>query len=156
MAKANPDLINALRKAVSNLKKGDRYEWGHMGSCNCGHIAQVVCKLDKGEIHRRAMERYGDWNEQLVDYCPTSGVPMDDLIDQLMAIGFTTTDLKSLEKLNDPKILRKLPEGQRYLKHNRRDDVVIYLETWAGILEEDYLSGLDISAIAKPIAVETV
>ena len=156
MARANPELINVLRQAAKNLKNGDRYEWGHMGSCNCGHVAQVVCKVDKAEIHKRAMQRYGDWNEQLIDYCPTSGVPMDDLIDQLLAIGLTTTDLKSLEKLNDPNILRRLPVENRYLKHNRRDDVILYLETWAGMLEEAYIKTLDISSVSHPLSFKTV
>ena len=40
MAKATPVLIEALRKTAKKLEKGARYQWGHMGCCNCGNLAQ--------------------------------------------------------------------------------------------------------------------
>jgi len=146
MAKANNDTISALREAARNLKKGSHYEWGHMGSCNCGHLAQVVCEIDKAEIHRRAMMRYGDWSEQLVDYCPTSGFPMDDVIDSLVALGFTIQDLRSLERLNDPIILEKV-KGENHLSRNNKGDVIQYLEAWADLLEEQLLTKVDLKKL---------
>jgi hypothetical protein len=136
MAKANPELIIALRNAADKLNKSKDYQWDHMGSCNCGFLAQEITHLTKSQIHERAMNKHGDWNEQLNDYCPTSGLLMDDLISNMLSAGLDTEDLKQLEKLSNPLVLRTLPQHKRYLKHNLRDDVVLYMHTWANLLEE--------------------
>lgn len=139
MANANPILINALRKTVIKLKKGAPYQWGHMGACNCGNLAQEITHFSKGEIHRYAMQRHGDWNEQLVDYCPASGYPMDLMISKLLETGLDLEDLKHLEKLSDPLILAKLPPEKRSeIKHNDKKDVIAYMEAWINILENEW------------------
>ncbi|TRX62061.1 hypothetical protein FNH22_01710 [Fulvivirga sp. M361] len=144
MAKANFVLIEALRNTAKTLATSESYQWGHMGSCNCGHLAQELTKLNKSEIHTRAMQKYGDWNEQLNDYCPTSGLLMDDLITELLSYGLDTDDLKHLEKLSDQRVLRMLPIGERHLIHNRRDDVVKYLEAWVNMLEESLVENIQV------------
>lgn len=136
MAKANIKLIQALRNTVKRLEQSKKYQWGHMGSCNCGFLAQEISQLSKGEIHCRAMQKHGDWNEQLNDYCPTSGMLMDDLITAMLNIGLDTTDLKHLEKLSDPEVLRRIPIDERHLTHNIKKDVVKYMKTWVSLLEE--------------------
>lgn len=136
MAKASFELITAIRNTAKNLNKTQSYQWGHMGSCNCGYLAQELTKLSKSEIHSCAMQKYGDWNEQLNDYCPTSGLLMDDLISNMLSWGLDSVDLKNLEKLGDSRVLRRLPAENRYLTHNKKEDVVLYLETWADLLEE--------------------
>jgi hypothetical protein len=133
MAKVDAGVIQVLRATAQQLEKSMLYQWGHMGSCNCGFLAQQVTRLNKAEIHSRAMQRYGDWNDQLNDYCPTSGLPFDDIIGELLRAGFAIEDLKHLEKLSDPEILNALPA--RPLTHNIREDVVVYLRTWADLLE---------------------
>ncbi len=138
MAKPTPTLIQALRATASKLEKSAQYQWGHMGSCNCGHLAQELTRLKPSEIHQRAMEKYGDWNEQLNDYCPTSGLLMDDLITEMLNAGLDTIDLKNLEKLSDTEVLRSLPANKRFLKHNVRDHVVLYLNAWASLLEKKW------------------
>lgn len=140
MAKPSIKLINALRNTAKSLESSSQYQWGHMGSCNCGFLAQEVAKLNKHEIHARAMQRYGDWNEQLNDYCPTSGILMDDLISELLSLGLDIDDLKKLEKLSDQKILRALPGGKRHLVHNKKSDVLDYINAWADVLEVDMLN----------------
>jgi hypothetical protein len=139
MAKANYKLIESLRNTAESLKKSTQYQWGHMGSCNCGFLAQEVAQLNRHQIHARAMQRYGDWNEQLNDYCPTSGLLMDDLISELLNLGLDIDDLKKLEKLSDHKVLGALRGGKRHLIHNKKDDVVEYLETWADLLEAEMI-----------------
>jgi hypothetical protein len=47
MANPNPELIAAIEKTVSKLKNGSPYQWGHMGACNCGNLAQELTKLEK-------------------------------------------------------------------------------------------------------------
>ena len=143
MATANLELIAAMRRTAKKLEQGAPYQWGHMGSCNCGNLAQEISKLTKAEIHEYAMRnRQGDWSEQTDAYCPISEQPMDLLITQMTAIGLTTTDLKNLEKLSDVAILRRLPQEFRYLQHNKRDHVVMYLRAWAEMLEEELLEGI--------------
>ena len=149
MAQASIAVIKALRKTVENLEKSSNYQWGHMGSCNCGNLAQVITNLDKAEIHKSAMRKHGDWNEQLIDYCPASGLPIDHIINEMLAFGFSTEDLAHLEKLSDPKILRSLPADKKYLKHNLKSDVIIYLKTWGNILEEELISKISIEEIKE-------
>ena len=139
MAKPTEFLIEALRNTAVKIADNPNYQWGHMGSCNCGHLAQEISHLKASEIHERAMQKYGDWNEQLNDYCPTSGLLMDDLITRMLEAGLDTDDLKHLEKLSDPAILQRLPLSERHLKHNSKDDVVKYILTWAELLEEKWL-----------------
>jgi hypothetical protein len=135
MAQPSIKVIQALRRAARNLKHSSNYQWGHMGLCNCGFLAQEVTQLSKQEIHRRAMLRHGDWSEQLNDYCPTSGLPMDDMISELIEFGFDAQDLRHLEYLSDNAILMTLPFEQRHLVRNIKADVVKYLLTWADLLE---------------------
>ncbi|RDB05528.1 hypothetical protein [Runella aurantiaca] len=141
MARPNLDLIAALRRTARKIEKGSPYQWGHMGSCNCGNLAQELTRLTKAEIHVHALANgRGDWNEQLNDYCPTSGLPMDLLIGEMMEAGLDPDDLKQLERLSDVRILQRLPAEKRYLRHNFRDDVVLYISEWANMLEEQLLA----------------
>jgi len=135
MARASTTIISALRNTARRISKSTTYQWGHMGLCNCGFLAQEITKLNKEEIHQRAMQRHGDWSEQLNDYCPTSGLAMDSLITELLHAGFDTTDLKHLERLDDTRILERLPHDRRYLSYNIQADVALYLNTWAELLE---------------------
>jgi hypothetical protein len=138
MAKVSVELIQVLRETAESIERTSLYQWGHMGSCNCGFLAQQITNLKKDEIHTRAMQGNGDWSEQLNDYCPTSGLPMDNLISEIVAFGFDTDDLKHLERLSDKRVLDAIP-GQE-LWHNVKSDVVIYLEAWANVLEDELLS----------------
>jgi len=60
MAQAKTEIIDALRRTADKLKNGSQYMWGHMGSCNCGNLAQEVTKRTKAEIHAYAMQGHGD------------------------------------------------------------------------------------------------
>lgn len=144
MARSSAKLVAAIRETADRLVQGDNYQWGHMGSCNCGHLAQTITHYDKGQIHGAAMWRHGDWSEQLRDYCPQSGLPMDEIIDQMLAWGLNSKDLVHLERLSDPAVLEALPPTRRRLKHNFRDDVVLYLQSWAALLELDLITPDDL------------
>ena len=139
MARPHPELIGALRRTAKKLQTGAPYQWGHMGSCNCGNLAQELTHYSKADIHRFAMRNSGDWTEQVNDYCSTSQLPMDLLISDLLTKGLSIEDLQNLERLKDPEVLQRLPKEHRYPKHNVRDDVVRYLNAWADLLEEKYL-----------------
>lgn len=151
MARPNVELVAALRTAARKLKNGSDYMWGHMGSCNCGHLAQEVTKLSKAEIHEYAMRGRGDWSEQVMDFCPGSGMPMDLLISQMMDAGLSREDLIHLERLSDPQVLAQIPAGERNLKHNIREDVVKYMLTWAEIMENELAVKVTIRDAFQPV-----
>ncbi len=157
MAKASIDLIQTLRKTAKAISRSHDYQWGHMGACNCGFLAQQVTALSKREIHSRAMEGYGDWAEQVNDYCPTSGLRMDNLISALLVFGFDTDDLKYLERLSDPAVLRYASLSCGDLKHNNKQDVVRYVLAWAEMLEDRLIKSIDVtdyrSALKKEIRI---
>lgn len=144
MAHPNLALIGALRQAAKNLEEGAHYAWGHHGSCNCGHVLQVVTHLSKEEILRHAHTGIGEWTEIADSYCGVTHVPADLLISKLEAIGLTPTDIHCLEYLQDRNVLNSLPGGFRWLKKNVREDVILYFETFAQLLEEQLLAHIDI------------
>jgi hypothetical protein len=135
MAYPNLTLIGALRQAAARLRDGAPYAWGHHGSCNCGHLLQVVTHLSKDEILKYAHTGKGEWTEIADDYCDVSNAPAYMLIGKLEAIGLTPTDIHCLEYLKDRTVLDRLPGGFRWLQKNNRADVVLYFETFARVLE---------------------
>ena len=137
MARANTALISALRATAARLKLGAPYRWTHLGACNCGHLAQTVTQLDAEAIRRYAMERAGEWADQVLEFCPTSGYPMDEILRALFALGLTRDDLAQLEKLSSPEVLRRFSVEERVqLSYRDRDHVVAYMRAFADLLEE--------------------
>ena len=139
MAKANKKLITAILVTIKRLENDAHYEWGHLGACNCGHLAQTLTARSKREIHEAALARVGDWGEVSEKYCETSGMAIDTIISEMLSAGLALEDIEHLENLDDPKVLKALtmPGGRRYLKHNSREDLVLYLDAWAGLLEAE-------------------
>ena len=135
MARPSLTLVTALRTTVARLVAGSAYQWGHHGQCNCGHLAQTVCGIAPARIHKFAMEREGDWEALCNAYCSTSGLPIDDVITQLVDLGLSTADLAHLERLDDPNVLAALPGGKRWLRRNDRGDLIAYMTAWASLLE---------------------
>lgn len=151
MAKANPRLIEALEKTAAKLTSGGPYQWGHMGSCNCGNLAQELTHFSKAEIHRYAMQKHGDWNEQVLDYCPSSGLPMDLMISKMLEFGLSLDDLSHLEKLSDHEILSAIPKDRRdQINKNSKADVILYMNTWAKILREKWILEQDPKLEVQP------
>jgi len=153
MAKPTHEIIQALRNTAKRLIESDQYQWGHMGSCNCGFLAQEITHLRRQEIHARAMSRHGDWSEQLNDYCPTSGFLMDDLIYDMLSFGFDRDDLIHLERLSQPEILNWLEPSQRNFQYNVKADAIRYLLAWAGKLENEMLDSIKLSELNESIKV---
>lgn len=149
MSRPDPELVAALRSTASRLEAGARYRWTHMGSCNCGHLAQTLTRLPAEEIHRLALERAGDWGEQAREYCPSSGYPMDHVLAVMLDAGLDRDDIWHLERLSDPEVLRRLPIGERDLDERRRGDVVLYLRLWADRLEDRWLA--DAQAVSQGV-----
>lgn len=143
MATPSLKIIEALRKTAAQLENGHRYEWGHMGSCNCGNLAQTVTTFTRAEIQKYALEKRGDWSEQLVDYCPTSGYPMDMIIEKMIDFGFSKQDLRHLEWLSDTEILATITE-KKHLNRNLKTDTILYMKSWATLLENKLIDAIQL------------
>ena len=137
MAVPNLKVIQALRETATQIATSGRYEWRHMGSCNCGHLAQNITSFTRAEIQQFALQKRGDWSEQVVDYCPTSGYPMDLIIGRMIEFGFTQSDLRQLENLSNPEILAKA--GVASFNRNVMSDTVKYMNAWADLLENQWM-----------------
>lgn len=145
MAKLSLKIIEALRKTANQLENGHRYEWGHMGSCNCGNLAQTITSFTRAEIQQYALQKRGDWSDQLLDYCPTSGYPMDMIIERMVDFGFSSQDLRHLEWLSDSEVLNKI--GVPFLNRNLKSDTILYLNSWANLIEDLLLQNISLPII---------
>ena len=144
MATPTYELISALRETAERLKNGAYYSWGHHGACNCGHLLQVVTKLSEEEILTYAHSSIGEWTELAVEFCPVTKAPLTLVISKLEAIGLTPTDIHHIEYLSNKDVLNLLPGGFRWLKRNKREDAILYFETYALLLEEQYLQTIEV------------
>lgn len=135
MAYARLELVDALRTTAARIEGGATFRWAHMGACTCGHLAQTLTALSPAEIHRRALERRGDWSEQADDVCGASGLPIDEVHRAMLEIGLELRDIAELERLSGPEVLRTLPQDERQLDHRDPKHVVRYLRAFADLLE---------------------
>jgi hypothetical protein len=135
MAYARLELIAALRSTAARIEGGATFRWTHMGACTCGHLAQTLTALTPAEIHRRALERRGDWSEQADDVCGASGLPIDEVHRAMLEAGLELRDIAELERLSGPEVLRTFPVEERQLDHRDPAHVVRYLRAFADLLE---------------------
>ena len=149
MAHPNIQLVATLREAAQKLRSGAHYAWGSHGACNCGHVLQVVTKLSKEEIIRHAQTVHGEWTEIAEDYCGVTNAPAYLLISKLEGLGLTPTDIHNLEYLEDKTVLGALPGGFRWLKKNLREDVIVYFETFADLLEEQLIRNVPLPRLEE-------
>ena len=154
MAKYSSELVRVLEKTAQRLRSDLKYQWGHMGMCNCGHLAQEITGIDKGRIHQSALQREGDWEVQIREYCPTSGLLIDDIITAMLDLGFDRQDIGNLERLADPQVLKRLPlETRHALQRNNREHVAAYIEAWVGLLTGGQSPATpDLKVLAAPTA----
>lgn len=145
MARPSVKLIEALKNTAKRIENGEKYMWGHMGACNCGHLAQELTSYSQSEIHSFALKGVGDWSEQAQAFCGSTSLPLDFIIADLLKEGLTVEDLMHLERLSDKEVLQLIPQQRReMIKHNKKQDVVHYLNTWAQLLESKLLAKINI------------
>lgn len=142
MAFPNVALIDALRRTHKHLQTSPLYSWGHLGSCNCGHLAQVVTHKSAKEIHEAALKRAGDWGEVVVDHCPQSHLPVDYILSELYALGLTPADIEHFEDLSDPAVLAHIVSPGVYLARNDKNHVLLYIQGWITHLEQELASSV--------------
>ena len=136
MADPNPKLVKYIRETATRLETGVEYQWGHQGQCNCGHIVQTITNLTPSEIYHRVIQTTGEWSEFANDFCPGTNLEVEQILDTLKNQGLSRDDIKNLEYLSDESILSRLPGGKRYLEKNNREHAILYMNTWANLLEE--------------------
>lgn len=137
MSTPTVELVRALRTTARRLRAGAPYRWTHLGACNCGHLAQVLTRQDPETLRRFALQKAGEWAQQAVEHCPSSGYPIDHVLSVMREVGLEPEDIGHLERLSHPRVLRRLPPGERDLDFRRRGDVVRFMETWAELLEAE-------------------
>jgi len=134
------EFATILRKTARRLEEGADYNWCHMGRCNCGHIAQTITKYSPAEIHEMALLKSGDWKDQSIEHCVSTGYTIDHIIDTILSYGLTRQDLAHIERLSDRRILVHIEKERRiHLDHKNREDVILYMRTWAGLIEMNLL-----------------
>ncbi len=74
----------------------------------------------------------------------------------MLKMGFTRDDLYHLERLSAPQVLEQIPAERQPLKYNRREDVILYMNTWADWLEERLLESIDLPAFETQREVEYI
>lgn len=129
-------LMNFLEKSVHLLRNSPHYEWGHSGSCNCGHLAQAITEQSPAQIHRWSQEKAGDWSEKAKAYCQSSGYKIDAVISTMLSQGLRLEDIQHIEYLSHPEVVSQLPAGKRSLRRNNKEDVILYFETWIQVLQQ--------------------
>jgi hypothetical protein len=67
------------------------------------------------------------------------------VIEKLLQAGLTTSDIHHIEYLTDRDVLERLPGGFRWLKRNVREDVILYFEAFADLLEDKLAQSLKIN-----------
>jgi hypothetical protein len=145
MAKPSIELALALKETAQRLRNGANYAWGHHGACNCGNLLQVITPLTEGEILRYAHTATGEWTELAEEYCSASNAPVNLVMSKLLQAGLTPVDIHHIEYLTDREVLENLPGGFRWLKKNAREDVILYFESFAGLLEEKLIESVKVS-----------
>lgn len=145
MAKPSIELIEAFRETARRLRNGAHYAWGHHGACNCGNLVQVLTPLTEGEILRYAHTATGEWTELAEEYCSTSNAPVNLMMSVLEQSGLTPVDIHHIEYLTDREVLNHLPGGFRWLKRNVREDVILYFNAFANLLEEKLAASVEIN-----------
>jgi hypothetical protein len=137
MPNHNPELISALQETAHRLGNGARYEWGHMGRCNCGHLVQTITQMSDYEIVKSIDFQLDEWTEHAKDYCEGTGHRVDDLFIALQNVGFSYQDVIHLENLSDRRVLNRLNGHGCYLQRNKVEDVMRYMTALADLLEEE-------------------
>ena len=146
MAHPNLALIDALRETARRLRQPDtKYAWGNHGSCNCGNLLQTITRLDEKEIMHFARSGDGEWTELAEEFCGVTDAPVGLLISKLQQIGLTPSDIHNIEYLEDKEVLQALPGGFRWLSRNQREDVIVYMDTMAQLLEDKLLRLVHVS-----------
>lgn len=140
MAIPSLELADVLRRTAKRIDSGkSNYDWKHIGICNCGNLVQIVTGKNKRQIYESGRQKHGDWEMLTYLFKENSSYEIDKIIKAMLDFGFSLEDIVNLENLSCPRVLSRLPKERQYPKRDRREDVILYLETWAEMIEEELL-----------------
>ena len=130
-------LVDALHNTVARLRSEEvKYQWGHMGQCNAGHLVQSLTGMSDVEIVESVDNKLDEWTEHARNFCANSGSVVDDLFYTLADYGLDYQAIIHLENLSDSDVLHNLQGGFRYLQKNDKNDVIAYMESMADLFAE--------------------
>jgi hypothetical protein len=75
---------------------------------------------------------------------------MDMIIGKMIEFGFTAQDLRHLEWLSDKAVLSK--SGRTNLNRNLKSDTILYLNSWADLIEDSLLKSIQLPDIETIIS----
>jgi len=153
-------LITALRQsaaAVRNQTFG--YEWSNMKSCNCGVVACALLGYDQEKLNTSLPTKpQYNWLKFVGEYCPVTGLPEHLVLRAMTDAGLSPRDIIELEAMSNQQVLARMPvqyqtkivggwwamlfgrtrevKQPRPFHYTNRQDLVLYLEAWADLLEE--------------------
>ncbi|MGA0059943.1 MAG: hypothetical protein ACO3RU_10180, partial [Planctomycetota bacterium] len=153
---ANLRLAFALRKTADRLADGARYEWGHVGRCNCGHVAQTLTDFDDRQILRIFGQDLSEWTEHARNRCADTNRDLVALFDVLHTAGMSHEDVLHLENLSDPRILARMPDGDRDLQRCQQLRFLAFIEVrWhAGARDGPALDADEFDARCQHVMIE--
>jgi hypothetical protein len=132
--------MQALQETIARLSDANtHYNWCHMGTCNCGHLAQSLTSYTPAQIHAYALQKSGDWDEHAAQHCATSQYPIDWIMADMLQAGLTLTDIQGLERLSDRQVLQYVTADHcDHLDYRRREDLITYLRAFLHRLEDQW------------------
>lgn len=152
MAKPSLQLIDALRKSARLIADDkDSYNWKAIGACNCGNLVQVVTNYDAKEISTFGIKKHGDWQSISHLYDKDSGYEIDNIITVLLNMGMELEDFAYLENLNNEEVISYIGNDV-YLTRDDADHAILYLNSWAEMLEEKLLDEISIELVKQETA----
>ncbi len=72
------------------------------------------------------------------------------MLKKLQNIDLAPTNIHNIEYLEDHQVLNRLPGGFRWLKKNKREDAIIYLQTFADMSVAQLIGLINISEVLPP------
>lgn len=143
-------LIAALRKAADTIKTNpDRYQWTFAPSCNCGWLARCLLSKSAEDIRHDIYSvvidtTAGDATYTCLSehnynhYCSVSNMPVNNLFRLLHEAGLSVKDIGDLEYLRNEEVLNRAGINTSCYPSHFKDyhNVVLYMQTWADMLEE--------------------
>lgn len=81
-----------------------------------------------------------------------TNAPVNLLLKKLQNIDLAPTDIHNIEYLEDHAVLNRLMGGFKWLKKNNKSDMILYLQTFAALLEEKLTEYTNISDVLQASA----
>lgn len=153
-------LAVSLRRVAELLRNGRvEYEWDLSNQCNMGLIARAALGLSRNQFSKleKPVSHQPLWEERAEAYCPMTGIPEIKLFRVLHDVGFRFEDYGEAENLSNPDVVERIKHDGRFIETNERrnwfgrkipvtiqrrihrdeeQSLIVYLETWALLIEE--------------------